>query len=253
MGTEGIGIGIGIPGTGRPVPHTWGIALAVQNWPVGTRLSYIDVLGETIDVARHRVVEEALKVDNVKYLWFLDDDVVPPKQAANALMYLLDNHGPQVGGKVMVAGGIYCAKHVPPTPNVFMAPSEGPWWRWKVGDVFRCWGIATGCMMVNMKVFDYLEPPYFRTISTDEEKCTDDLYFCDLVNKAGFHILAHGGVICTHWDVSKIPNLIYGLPATSFPMKPRKAGKTVHSFDYPVRYRERNTTESCLEGEVVCP
>lgn len=244
MGTEGIGIGIGLASVGRPTPHPWGVALAVQNWPVGTRLSYIEVVGETIDVARHRIVEEARRVDNVKYLWFLDDDVVVPKSAANALMYLLDNFGPQTGGKVMVAGGIYCAKTIPPTPLVFMEPSGGPYWKWKIGDVFRCWGIATGCMMVNMEIFNKLEPPYFRTISTDDEKCTDDLYFCDLVNKAGYSILAHGGVVCSHWDISTKPNMVYGLPAKSFPLRPRKGNRTLHKFSFPKEKRVCSA-ESC--------
>jgi len=204
--------------------------MATQIYPANTSIAYIQVLGDTIASARNRCVEEARKVEFARYLWFVDDDTPPPRDAANRLMYLLDNHGPSLGGKVMAAGGIYCNKSNPPTPHVFMGPNEGPFWNWKVGDVFKCWGLGTGCLMVNMEVFDYLEPPYFRTIpetygeamDDPDHLATDDLYFCQKVHDAGFEIMADGAVLPQHWDVTKTPPLVYTLPKNSYPMLPKE-------------------------------
>jgi hypothetical protein len=216
-----VGLAIGIASIGRPSPVSWGIALATQVYPPNTKLVYVHVLGDEVDNARNRVVEEAKKA-NVKYLWFNDDDTIPPSQAANSLMYLLDQHGPGLGEKVMVAGGIYCMKVNPPQPLVFMESGGGPHWKWKVGDTFKCWGVGTGCMMINMDVFDYLDPPYFKTVSEETIVATDDLYFCQKVHDAGFEVMADGGVLCQHWDVSVTPPIIYTLPSKSYPLLPKE-------------------------------
>jgi hypothetical protein len=210
---------IGIASSGRLCPIDWAVAMATQVYPVNTNLTWVHVVGAAIDAARERVVQEA-KERKVKYLWFVDDDTVPPKNAARHLMYLLDQNGPPFG-KVMVAGGIYCVKQDPPTPNVFMGPGEGPFWNWKVGDTFKCWGMGTGCMMINTQVFDHIEPPYFKTTSDDGFSQTDDLYFCQKVHDAGFEVMAHGGILCPHWDVVSVPNKVYTLPESSYPRLPK--------------------------------
>ena len=204
-------------------------AMATQIYPANTNIAFVQVLGDNIANARNRAVEEAKKIEFAKYLWFVDDDTVPPRDAANRLMYLLDNYGPSLGEKVMVAGGIYCMKSTPPTPHVFMASNDGPYYNWKVGEAFKCWGLGTGCMMINMELFQYLEPPYFRTIpencaeamSAPDHIATDDLYFCQKVHDAGFDIMADGAVLCQHWDVSKTPPLVYTLPSKCYPMLAR--------------------------------
>lgn len=214
------GIAIGIASSGRYCPVEWGIALATQVYPVNTNLAWINVVGKDVDAARNTVVDEALK-KKIKYIWFIDDDTVPPIDAASKLMYLLDNNGPEVGGKVMVAGGVYCVKQNPPSPLVLMGPGKGPYWKWKIGDTFKCWGLGTGCMMINVEVFKYLKKPYFKTTSEEGFSETDDLYFCQKVHDAGFDVMAHGGILCRHWDMQN--SLIYTLPSGSYPMTPRKA------------------------------
>ena len=130
-------------------------------------------------------------------------------------MYVLDQEEAQ-GTNVMVCGGIYCVKQDPPQPLVFMAPNDGPYWKWRVGDVFECWGLGTGCMMIRTDVFQHLERPWFKTSSEVGFAETDDLYFCTKVANAGFKVKAHGGVLCKHWDVKN--SLIYTLPKNSYPM-----------------------------------
>jgi hypothetical protein len=44
----------------------------------------------------------------------------------------------------------------------------------------------------------------------------EDSYFCIKVKQAGFKMLAHGGVLCPHWDYKT--GFAYVLPVNSYPV-----------------------------------
>jgi hypothetical protein len=168
-------------------------------------LSISALKGMEIGEARCLIAKHALDL-GAKYLFFLDDDTAPPYDAVRRLVFALE----QAGDDFMVAGGIYANKHSYPTePMVFKADGDGPFWRWKYGEVFECASIGTGCMLIKTEVFKHLPEPWFKTVSecpTDQGEVhkveiTDDLYFCKKVRDAGFRLLADGGVLPIHWDV----------------------------------------------------
>jgi hypothetical protein len=208
----------------KPVPAEWAVSMLAQVYPLNVNVCKFTTCGEEVGEARNHIVEEALKMRS-KYLWFVDADTAPPKEAARVLMYLLE----QSPDDVMVAGGIYCAKMNPTEPVVYRGHGSGAFWKWKVGEVFECTGIGTGCMMIKTEVFKHLEQPYFKTVheipenmklangaAVDSIQTTDDLYFCDKVTAAGFKIMAHGGVQCIHWDIET--GTPYMLPQDSYPV-----------------------------------
>jgi GT2 family glycosyltransferase len=212
---------IGIPFIGRPIAPEWAISLATQNYPLACNLTYITLKGMEVGEARNHIAEEAI-AKHAKYLWFIDDDVAVPTLAIRKLIYELEQNP-----EAMVIGGIYCSKTEPPEPVVFQGKGQGAFWQWKLGDVFECDGIGTGCMLIKTELFAKLEKPWFKTIDeacTDpaqfKNQQTDDLYFCDKVIDAGYKILAHGGVQCLHWDAST--GTPYGLPIGSFPLKDKE-------------------------------
>jgi hypothetical protein len=192
-------------------------AIVMQSWPTNTTMHFVNIYGMATAAGRVQAVREA-REKKCKYIWFIDDDTVPPTDAGRHLLYLLDQNGPPYG-KVMVAGGIYCTRSAPPEPIVYMEESAGPHWDWKVGETFKCWGIGTGCMMINLEVFDHIPEPWFLTTMEAANKETDDLYFCKQVAKAGFEIMAHGGILCHHYDMEK--GAVYMLPRNSHPYKDR--------------------------------
>jgi hypothetical protein len=128
----------------------------------------------------------------------------------------------------MVAGGIYCAKANPTEPVVYRQNGDGAFWKWKAGDVFECSGIGTGCMAIKTELFRRLPEPWF--LSVDEEgtpdtpvvQVTDDMYFCDKVQQAGFKILADTNVMCVHWGWNEAKNdfQAFMLPEDCYPMRP---------------------------------
>lgn len=209
---------VGVPACGKLTTVRWGINLAAQEWPLNMAHDFASTDDPVeIGVARNKMVEIALEM-KCKYLWFVDDDVLPPNYAVQQLLFAMEQDK-----KAMVCGGIYYGKKYVPSPIVFEDNQSGSYLDWKPGEVFEVPGfIGSGCMMIRTEVFQYLEQPYFKT--TDHPaKITDDAYFCRKVKEAGFKILGHGGVLCGHYDVNtrktywppeppkiKMPELILG-------------------------------------------
>lgn len=218
---------IALPFSGRYVPPEWAVAVASLQYPTGCAYVILHAKGAVRDKARIALVEEAIRL-NVKYVLFLDDDTMPPPDTVRKLSMALET----ADDDVVACGGVYTNKVIPTEPLIYAAENSGPHWKWKVGEVFPVWGIATGCLMIKTSVFQHLPQPWFRDITSLEEAkadpslvvqektsafyMTDDIYFCNKVAQAGFKILAHGGVLPVHWDRE---GRAFTLPANSYPLQ----------------------------------
>ena len=196
--------------------------IALQSWPTNTNMVISNIYGCDTDAGRTYAAKTAIE-NGYKYLWFVDDDTVPPPDAGRRLMYVLEHNGPP-SGKVMVAAGVYCSRGVPPEPIVYVSQGSGPDWTWKVGETFKRWGAGTGCMMINTAVFEHIPEPWFKTTQECDNKETDDLYFCEKLAKAGFELMVHGSVLCHHYDMQS--GAVYHLPRGCKPYLERVAEPT---------------------------
>jgi len=217
-----IGIGIGLPFGGRLVHPKWALALKTLDFPVNTTQTVIFVENTPIADARNGIVEMALE-NNVRYLFFLDDDVIIPRPTVQALGYILDS---QIDEGVMAATGVYCTKTVAPAPVIYKDDIPGAYWDWRVNDIFEVDSCGAGCLLINCEVFKHLEKPYFKDESGYIEGSdgnplysivSEDIYFCRKLRKAGFKIKAHGSVLCAHYD--EPTKKFYTLPEDSLPYK----------------------------------
>jgi len=219
---------VGFPFSGRFVAPEWALSMMNLRYPRGARHGIFATKGLKRDEARIRLVEKAISED-AEYLLFVDDDTAPPFDAVSKLIAEMDT----CDKDVMVCGGIYTTKQEPIEPLVFLDQGSGPHWKWKFGEVFPCWGLGTGCMLIRTEVFKHIPKPWFRDINSiedvgadahvfgkdgkpDEFYMTDDLYFCQKVRNAGFKILAHGGVLPVHWDQKGVG---HHLPDDAYPVK----------------------------------
>jgi hypothetical protein len=225
---KSIGLTVGVASSGRCIRPEWAHGMMVMIYPSNISLAHMLTLGKETGEARDRLVEEAQKV-NSEFIWFVDDDTVPPHFAISKLIYEMRQHP-----EAMAIGGIYCMKQDPPSPVVYRQNGHGEFWDWAVGDVFECTAVGTGCMLVRMSVFQHLTRPWFSTsleVLTEPvdgktiaaQGFSDDIYFCNKLVEAGFKILAHGGILCDHWDMAN--ERVYSLPQGSLPYKNREAGK----------------------------
>jgi len=226
------GLVVGIPSSGRPVDIRWAFSLQSMgiNTPVGSFTTWIIEIGPDRAGNRETLAEKALEA-NARYLFMVDDDTVCPNYTLRHLTYEIEKDP-----KIMVAGGIYCTKEAQPRPLVFKRIGDGSFWNWKVGDVFDCEGMGTGCMLLKTEVFKSLPKPWFfepdeapvgesvtlgnEIVPIQRRSGTDDLYFCKKVIDAGFRIVAHGGVLCAHIGQNGI---VYGMPEDSYPFKKDEA------------------------------
>lgn len=222
----GIGISMGLPFGGRLIHPKWAVMLYTLDFPMNTTRSIIMVENRPIDEARNMIVQSALDQGS-KYILFIDDDVLLPRFAVQALGSVLD-YGKDDG--VMVSTGIYCTKSFVPTPLIFKNDVLGPYLDWTVNDIFEIDDCGAGCMLINTEVFKHIEPPYFAfqeeyksSPGADEPILTgisEDRYFCRKVKQAGFKIKAHGSVLCPHYDEKQ--NKFYTLPEDSPPFRREK-------------------------------
>jgi hypothetical protein len=209
-----VGLAVGWPSGGRPIAPYVALSYLNLTWPFGwNRVSFASH-GTKIDLARNEMAEAALEA-GTSYLLFLDDDVEVPQDGLRMLFETMEN----APADVMIVAGIYCAKEQSSSPVVFREEGRGPFWKWKVGDIFECGVIGAGCMLIKSEVFKHLEKPWFRTIDSALFQQNEDSYFCQKVRAAGFKILADSRVVCTHWGWDGKVFSPYTLPADSYPLR----------------------------------
>src|SRR5262245_43056553 len=149
-------IAICVPWSGRPLPPELVMAFKACSPPMNCNTIYIETKGMDIADARNQFAKVALE-HNAKYLFFWDEDVLLPPHALRELMFVMESWG-----DIGIIGGIYCLKVERPEPMVFRGNGQGPYWNWKVGEVFECTGISMGCTLVRAEVFKDIEYPWFR-------------------------------------------------------------------------------------------
>ena len=214
-----VGCMIAMACSGRLITPEMVIAMSMQPMPTHLGQAFICVRGYPVEQAREIIAQKAIEAQ-AKFLWFVDDDTIPPPNTANKLMYVLNNNP-----DIAAIGGVYVTKSDPPTPVVFRGLGLGAFWHWKKGEVFEVTGIGAGCLMINCDVFKKLEPPYFPWYTKESDdplvpslSISEDISFCNKVRDAGLKVFAHGGVLCDHFDVTT--GKTYQMPEDSYPMLP---------------------------------
>ena len=256
----GIKVAVGIPFSGRFVPPEFAVALASLQFPMNCNRVHLTAKNTTDSPdsrAKNRTqIIKSARYLGAEYVFFLDDDTVPAPDSVRLLMKELEQN-PNAG----ICAGIYTSRNERPyEPMVFMENGAGPYWRWKFGDVFKCRSIGTGCMLVRCSIFDNIPEPWFLDIQDKQDaldrdpeslaasdnphepvqfSMTDDVYLCYKVAKAGYDILAHGGVLPIHYNPDGSPCV---MDLKDFPIRHVQASSIWYNGllppDYYGRYQE---------------
>jgi hypothetical protein len=214
-----IGVLIGLACSGRLIPPELVVAMAMQPAPTHFSHGHLIVKGLPVDQARCVLAEKALEV-GAKYLWFVDDDTIPPPNSLQRLVYVLENYP-----EITAVGGVYVTKAEVPQPVVFRGVGLGSFWHWKQGEIFEVTGIGAGCLLISTDVFNEIPKPWFEFQETTSYECeipssliSEDISFCNKVREAGYRVFAHGGILCDHYDVET--RKTYQMAPDSYPMRP---------------------------------
>lgn len=224
-----------------PAPFSDSIAenvfnVAKQCPDIDIKINYFG--GLRIDAVRNQMVYYAkqLKMDAII---MLDDDMIFPP---NALVRLIERW--KEGFPIV--SGVYGSKSYP--YHVFIMPLESKGWsgaNWLKEyepKVYPVKTVATGCILIDMNVFDKIDEPYFllRMDKFGHITYTEDCYFGMNAHNHAIPMIVDASIQCQHLDMVAFPMFFnkpfvtYGEPMVAkdkeqgqrvvYPMNP-KSGK----------------------------
>ena len=136
-------------------------------------------LGTVIPQQSNQLIKEALEKQCSHILW-LDSDMHLPENTALQLL----KHD-----KEIVAASY--STRMPPYQSVAFTDSNDLSLRLNESTgLHKVWAVGMGCMLVNTKVYEYLDWPWHQYIEHKESQSImgEDIYFCKNANDAGFDI-----------------------------------------------------------------
>lgn len=146
-----------------------------------------------VAVQRNHIVDQAQKF-GATHLLFLDSDMKLPHDTARRLLA----HGKDIVGAIYV-------RRVPPYDLLGQVEGEA---RSVETGLVKFEKMPTGCLLIDMKVFEKLKVPYFR-FGVDEEQgiiLSEDYMFCDAARAAGFDLWCD---IDLSKDIGHIGQMVY--------------------------------------------
>jgi hypothetical protein len=158
-------------------------------------------LGAPYDVMRNSACSDALK-NGYTWIFFLDDDVVPPPDA----FLRLSRHGADV------ISGLYYRRSEPICPVAMTIDPQGqPQWvtSWHPpNSVVEVDLVGAGCLLLHRRVLERMPPPWFEwEIGRGEPKTSssggrsamsEDFAFCTRAKEAGFKVYLDTSIQCEH-------------------------------------------------------
>lgn len=148
-----------------------------------------------VSKARNTLIDAFLSSD-ADILFFIDSDTIPPKDTVEKLLKLIDD------GASVATGITPIIKKEGRSINVFTTYEDvekSTPFDSLPKEPFQVVGCGASCMMITREAIQKLEKPYCKTIEFDNGAyCSEDLYLCEQITKAGGIIVAHPEVICGH-------------------------------------------------------
>jgi hypothetical protein len=155
--------------------------------------------GAPYDVMRNSACADALAA-NFQWVFFLDDDVIPP---ADALLRLL-THGKDV------ASGLYYRRQEPICPVAMKLDGQGK------AQWVTSWNppacllevdlVGSGCLLIHRRVLDGMTSPWFEweigkpepAVPRGRGAMSEDFAFCMNAKAAGFKVHLDTSIRCEH-------------------------------------------------------
>jgi len=164
--------------------------------------------GFNVPDARNVIVQRAFE-EGADYIFFIDDDMIVPRNALVQLFHILRN-----SKNALMAGGSYYRKYFPlESVEMLEAEDTTPYaldGNAEIGKIYHdCLVLPSGCTLIDMKLFEMLEEPYYvaHTIF-GKAALTEDTVICQKARNLGVDIILDTGIQCLHVD--KQTGQIYG-------------------------------------------
>lgn len=147
-----------------------------------------------VSCARNFIIQAFLKdPGNYDYLLMIDADMSVPRQVLDLCQF----------EKAIVSAFCLIYKDNDIIPTVLESAEGGVKVKqsFPLGELIEVDSTGSGVLMIHRKVFETLDPPYFK-YEVDENgilSLGQDFYFCRKAKEAGFPIYVHTGMFTSHW------------------------------------------------------
>lgn len=144
--------------------------------------------------ARNLIVEEFLKSD-CQYLWQIDADTIPPKDALEKMFAV---------NKDIVTGVTPIIRRNSRTSNIYLDLSGNPLSMEAVAakvkqGPFRIQGVGGACILVKRHVFEKMTIPYYAEVWGKDGRHVDpDIFWGNVAQDEGFEITCIPSIVCGH-------------------------------------------------------
>lgn len=162
--------------------------------------------GLRIDAVRNGMIQFAQDQKFDKIL-FIDDDMIFPEDMIIKLLEHVDSQGESLP----IVSGLYGSKSYP--FHYFVMPHEQVKYQWLTTvekKLYRVKTLATGCLLIDMSVFEQLSRPYFllRMDKFGRITTTEDCYFGLSCNKVGIEMYVDATLQCQHLRMVAFPHFM---------------------------------------------
>lgn len=187
MNITNIKLGIGIPHNFPYVPMAFFDSFMMMEKPP---FVYLRSSSANIEDMRNEIVKSALS-EGCSHLIMMDTDQI---YHAETITRLLSHRLPIVGCLVYRRYPPFDPLMFRGTRHKYMNVDE-----WGKDELVKVDATGTGCLLIDMKVFQALPQPWFKRIEDEDEGVTgEDFYFCGEARDAGFDIYVDTSIPCGH-------------------------------------------------------
>jgi hypothetical protein len=189
--------------TREQVATKW--AQGFRDFQLPPQSAIVFLTGMPFDHARNAACQQVLQ-SNFTWLFFLDDDVIPPPDA----LFKLLSRGQDI------ISGLYYRRADPIMPVMLADTKPKPSFitNFQPGSLIEADMVGAGCLLIHRRVLERVPPPKFEwTIDYDgvlteknypeSERRSEDFSFCSKCRRLGFKIVVDTSVLCTHVGISR--------------------------------------------------
>lgn len=174
------------------VPVQWAAGYRRLQIPSGGKEIFL--AGMPFDHARN-VACESVIAQGYKWLFFLDDDVIPPDNVIDQLArHNLD-----------IVSGLYYRRHTGLEPVMLRNVQGGRQYitDFQPGQMVEADYVGAGCLLIHRRVLEKIPYPWFdwrcdRKDLKEGERVSEDYAFCESARKHGFKITVDTSIQCLH-------------------------------------------------------
>lgn len=153
--------------------------------------------GMPFDHARNNACQDMLN-GGFQWLFFLDDDVIPPSDAIRRLM----------NWNFPIISGLYYRRHDGLQP-VMQRGATGWITDFQIGTLVEADVVGAGCLLIHRSVLETLKKPWFdwrcdREDLPANQRLSEDFSFCANAKAVGLKIFVDTSVQCRHLGFGQV-------------------------------------------------